>query len=87
MEIEYKIRKPSFEYISLPNILLGWPLLKELIQWDATPENIRTELALVHVDGPRRSEIARAFKEIADSLGDTDCLERTAALAKTLAAQ
>ncbi len=87
MEIEYKIRKPSFEYISLPNILLGRPLLKELIQWDANPANIKVELEQIHNAGPSRTEILQAFQEISDSLGMTDCLEKTAALAKTLASR
>lgn len=84
MEIEYKIRKPRFEYISLPNILLGRPLLKELIQWDASPENVRAEFLAIDQEGPRRQEILTAFAEIDSNLGEADCLERTAALAKSL---
>lgn len=84
MEIEYRIRRPKFEYISLPNILLDRPLLKELIQWDATPDNVRSELEDIHKDGPRREEVLSAYREIYKSLGSTDCIERTAELAKTL---
>ncbi len=85
MEIEYRIRKPKFEYMSLPNILLDRPLLKELIQWDATPDALRAELELLHADCQRRSEVVSAFQELSDALGGTDCLERTAELAKSLA--
>ncbi len=35
-------------------------------------------------DGQRRSEVVSAFQELSDALGGTDCLERTAELAKTL---
>lgn len=85
MEIEYRIRKPKFEYIGLPNILLGKPLLKELIQWDATPENIRSEFMALDSDGPRRQEVLDAFALIESDLGESDCLSKTAALAKSLA--
>ncbi|MCH8978376.1 MAG: hypothetical protein IH945_03930 [Armatimonadetes bacterium] len=84
MELEYRLRRPKFEYMSLPNILLDRPLLKELIQWDATPDALRAELELLHADGQRRSEVLSAFQELSDALGATDCLERTAELAKTL---
>ncbi|MCH7945198.1 MAG: hypothetical protein IIC73_04180, partial [Armatimonadetes bacterium] len=84
MELEYRLRRPKFEYMSLPNILLDRPLLKELIQWDATPDALGAELELLHADGQRRSEVVSAFQELSDALGGTDCLERTAELAKTL---
>ena len=84
MEIEYRLHRPKFEYVSLPNILLDRPLLKELIQWDATPDALRAELELLHADGQRRSEVVSGFQELSDALGGTDCLEKTAELAKTL---
>lgn len=84
MELEYRIRRPKFEFISQPNILLGRPLLKELIQWDATSSAVREELEALDRDGSRRDEVLFGFKELADSLGETHCLERTAELAKTM---
>jgi lipid-A-disaccharide synthase len=87
MEIEFRVRKPKFDYISLPNILLDRPLLKELLRQDATPEAVRTELESLHADGQRRSEVLAAFRKLSDSLGDTDCLERTAELAKSMLAE
>lgn len=84
MEIEFRIRKPKFDYISLPNILLDRPLLKELLRQDASVEAVRTELAALHSEGPRRIEVLTAFKELSDSLGDTHCLERTAELARQM---
>ena len=84
MEVEYWIRRPKFQYISLPNILLDRPLLKELIQWDATPDAVRAEVEALHADGARREEVLKAFGELFDSLGETNCLESTAELAKTL---
>ncbi|HXH61879.1 MAG TPA: hypothetical protein VNI20_11040 [Fimbriimonadaceae bacterium] len=84
MEFEYRLRRPKFDYISLPNILLDRPLLKELIQWDATVPAIRDEATALLAEGPRREEVLVGFREIYDSLGPTDCLERTAALARSM---
>jgi lipid-A-disaccharide synthase len=84
MEVEFRIRKPKFDYISLPNILLDRPLLVELLRQDATPDAVRAELVSLHADGLRRSEVLAAFRKLSDSLGETDCLERTAEMARGL---
>ncbi|MEX2244553.1 MAG: hypothetical protein WD716_11985 [Fimbriimonadaceae bacterium] len=84
MELEYRLRKPKFDYISLPNILLDRPLLKELILLDANPEAVKAELAALDADGPRRTEVLAAFAGLSDSLGEADCLERTAELAREM---
>ncbi|MBX3113499.1 MAG: hypothetical protein KF836_02945 [Fimbriimonadaceae bacterium] len=78
MEIEAKIRKPKFDFISLPNILLGRSLLAELIQWDATPERIWIEVdGLLHDPVKRESQIA-GYSELDGILGRSDCLDQTA---------
>jgi lipid-A-disaccharide synthase len=82
MEVEYRIRKPKFDWISLPNILLGRGLVKELIQWEATSGALKSEFQAIDTDGPRRDEVLAGFRELADSLGETNCLERTVELAK-----
>jgi lipid-A-disaccharide synthase len=84
MEIEYRLRRPKFEHISLPNILLDRPLLKELIQKDATPSAVREELLALHSEGPRRLEVIDAFRALSDSLGEPHCLDKTAALARSM---
>lgn len=86
MEIEYRIRKPKFEYISLPNILLRRQVVPELIQWDATPERISTEVAGLWRDGTIRDSQLAAFAELEDLLGPGDALTRTAALAASMLA-
>lgn len=86
MEIEYRIRKPKFEYISLPNILLRRQVVPELIQWDATPERISTEVAGLWRDGIIRDSQLAAFAELQDLLGPGDALTRTAALAASMLA-
>lgn len=84
MELEAKIRKPKFDFISLPNILLNRKLLPELIQWDATPDQIWKELEPLLGDTPEREQQLTGYKDLNTILGEADCLERTADLIKKL---
>lgn len=84
MEIEFRIRKPKFDYISLPNILLDRPLLKEYLRHEANPMAVRTELEALDAEGARRSEVLQAFRELEDSLGEPHCLDRSVDLARTM---
>ena len=79
MEIEFKIRKPKFDYISLPNILLDRKVLPELIQHDANPSRIAQELREILEDSGKDAQL-RAFTELDAILGPSECLERTADL-------
>ncbi len=81
MELEYRIRKPKFDYISLPNILLNRAVVPELIQWNATPERIRAELDKLLEDTPERQAQLDAFKELSEILGPSDALSKTAEIA------
>jgi lipid-A-disaccharide synthase len=85
MEIEYRIRRPKFEHISLPNILLRRALLPELIQWDATPARIRAEITSLAEDGPARKAQLDGFAELDATLGPSDALTQAAALISGLA--
>ena len=84
MEAEVRIRMPKFDYISLPNILLGRGVLPELIMWQATPERLREELDLILEDGPARRAQLDAFEELDANLGTGDCFAQTAELALSL---
>ncbi|MCW5942052.1 MAG: hypothetical protein KIS66_07455 [Fimbriimonadaceae bacterium] len=77
MEFEYHLLRPKFDYVSLPNILLGRPLLKELLQHDATPERIADEIEALR-DGPRRGELLAAFAELENLLGPPEGIARAA---------
>ena len=83
-EIEYRIRKPKFDYISLPNILLDQPVLPELIQWDATPEAVAKHLQPLLNDSDELKKQLTAFTQLEASLGPTDSLEQTTQLITTL---
>lgn len=84
MEIEYRIRKPRFDFIALPNILLGRAVVPELIQWDATPERVAAEVRRIWLEGPEREAQLAAFAEIDAELGPGDAIKRTAQLASEM---
>lgn len=84
MELEYRIRKPKFEFVSLPNILARRAVIPELLQWDASPERIRSEIEWLLADGPAREGQLAAFRELDSELGPPEALTRTAELAMSL---
>ena len=84
MELEYRIRRPKFDYISLPNILLQRPVVPELIQWDATPERIAENLLPLLSDTVARQAQLGAMDELEAMLGPSDAITRTAQLIREM---
>ncbi|MBV6457692.1 MAG: Lipid-A-disaccharide synthase [Fimbriimonadaceae bacterium] len=84
MEIEYRLRKPKFDFISLPNILAGKMVVPERIQWDATPEAVRSDLKPLLHDSVERQNQVTAFRELDRELGPADALSRTVELIESL---
>lgn len=84
MNLEYKIRKPKFEFISLPNILLQRSVLPELIQDAATPEAIHDHLAAILGDSDARQKQLDAFAELDALLGPSEGISAAANLAVRL---
>lgn len=87
MEIEYRLRRPNFEFFALPSILLQRRVVPELLQWNATPERIANEISLLLEDGEERMNQLKDFEEIRQVLGPNDALTRTAKLAINLIGQ
>lgn len=85
MELEYRIRKPKFDHISLPNIILQRALLPELIQWDATEERIASEVQNLLPGTGGREEQLKGFKELARLCGPPTAITKTAELALQMA--
>lgn len=84
MELEYRLRKPKFDFISLPNILAQQAIVPERIQWDATAEIVGNDLkSLLDDTAARQSQVA-AFQEIDRQLGPADALDRTVELVESL---
>jgi lipid-A-disaccharide synthase len=62
--IAKSLRLLKTRWFSLPNLLTPKPLVPELIQGEATPENLRDEVVRLLEDRVGRQEIVRAFAEL-----------------------
>lgn len=80
-ELEYKIRKPKFDFIALPNLIAGRRVVPELIQHDATAQSVSMHLKDLLEEGKsaREAQLA-AFREIEESLLPRDAIQKTAPL-------
>lgn len=81
LDLEARIRRPKFEYASLPNLLLRRAAVPELLGNAPTPEQVAQEAAKLWTDGPERSAQLAAFEEVARLLGPSDGIDRCADLA------
>lgn len=68
----------NVKYISLVNLIANKPIVKELIQGDLTPENLKAELALLEEDVKYRNKILEEYKELAKMIGEPGVAERMA---------
>ncbi|MHB9100323.1 MAG: lipid-A-disaccharide synthase [Sulfuricella sp.] len=57
-------RKKTLPYVGLPNILAGRFIVPELLQDDATPENLSEAVLNLVNDGPVREKLTRAFSRL-----------------------
>ncbi|MCH8274544.1 MAG: hypothetical protein IH851_07125 [Armatimonadetes bacterium] len=81
MELEYRLRRPRFDHIALPSILLRRAVVPELVQWAATPERLAKETRRLLANTPERAGQLKAFEELQALLGPPDALTRTARIA------
>ncbi|MBN8680191.1 MAG: lipid-A-disaccharide synthase [Chitinophagales bacterium] len=77
--ISYQIAKRlvKVKYISLVNLIVDRPLVKELIQHDLTPENATAALKDI-LEPERMAEIKTGYAELRHRLGDGGASERAA---------
>ena len=68
-------------YIGLPNIILGKPAIKELIQHHASPDNIATEITNLLKDNAYADRIRFDLREVKQRLGKGEGSKNTALLA------
>jgi lipid-A-disaccharide synthase len=66
------------KYISLVNLIMDKPIVKELIQSEMTAKNISAELKELLYNKPYREEMIRNYKELKTQLGGTGASERLA---------
>lgn len=78
--ITYEIarRLIKVEYISLVNLIVQRPLIKEWIQQDCHVENLRRELEALLFDPKRRDEIKSGYQELSHQLGAPGSTDRIA---------
>ena len=84
-EIEYKIRKPKFTWVSLTNILLNRTVVPELIQWDAKPEVVKELIVGLLDEGSEdRKYQLEAFDDLRDQFAGGEVFAQTAEIAAKL---
>jgi len=79
--ISYQIAKRiiTLKYISLVNLIMDKEVVKELIQDELTPKNLRIALQKT-LYGPDRDHILSAYHELIEKLGGPGASEKAAAL-------
>ena len=66
------------KYISLVNLVMDKPVVKELIQGDLTEDNIVKELDLLLHNGKRQRQILEDYDELRERLGNAGASEKAA---------
>lgn len=80
--LSYEIGKrvvKNIRFISLVNLIMDREVVKELIQYDLTYENIKHELNLI-LNTPKREQVLADYDELVHKLGGVGASERTAQL-------
>ncbi|MDD5712318.1 MAG: lipid-A-disaccharide synthase [Smithellaceae bacterium] len=71
----------SVDHIGLANIIAGKTVVPELIQKDANPERIASEILGILIDEGKRTRMEESLAETRDKLGTPGAAERTALIA------
>ncbi len=66
-------------YISLVNLILGRESVTELFQKKYSYGQLKSELAELATDSPRRRKMLEDYEELASRVGDAGCSGRAAA--------
>lgn len=67
------------KYISLPNLIMDKPIVKELIQSELTSENLTKELHKI-TQGPERERILKEYDQLIELLGNSGASKKVAQL-------
>ena len=80
--ISYAIAKAliKVKYISLVNLVAEKEVVRELIQGDFTPQNLKQELRNILPRATKREEQLKGYKEIKEALGKPGASEKAAGL-------
>ncbi len=71
-------RLVNVKYISLVNLIIDRPLVKELIQHELTPENLKSELHALLSD--KRTDMLEGYRDLQKALGESGASARAAKL-------
>jgi lipid-A-disaccharide synthase len=78
LSFEIAKRIVKIKYISLVNLIMDRPVVKELIQQDLTVQNLEKELALLLSDEVVRKKMFSDYEELRIKLGSKGASERAA---------
>ncbi len=81
MNLEHKLRRLRLKYIALPSIILDKEVAPELLQENATPENIAAQFSKILTNTKARNQQLEDFKQIRQALGPNNAITRTAKIA------
>lgn len=70
-------RLVQVDFISLVNLILGRPLLAELIQHQCTKQSVQDALQAI-LDGPQRATILEGYQQLRQQLGNSGASSRVA---------
>jgi len=70
----------KIKYISLVNLIMNGPVVKELIQQDCSPKKIATELDKISNDKTYREQMLENYKKLDERMGKPGASAKTAAL-------
>ena len=81
--LTYKIMKRmiTIDHVGLPNIVAGEEVIKELLQDDANPEKISSEILLLLNDKNYHQQVVSKLESIRNKLGTSGGSDKVAALA------
>ncbi|MFI3331386.1 MAG: lipid-A-disaccharide synthase [Rikenellaceae bacterium] len=68
----------KIKYISLVNIIMDAPVVRELIQWDMTLENAKDELRAILPGGEKHDKMMQDFELLREQMGERGASERFA---------
>lgn len=80
-QFEYALRGKPLKYIGLPNIILDEMVCRELIQDNASPDNIFGEMNSLIGDTPKRAKMVGDLMRVKGMLGGSGAVDRTAEVA------
>lgn len=87
--LQYEIFRRTImhiRFIGIPNLIADRKIVPELLQWQATPENIAHEVLSLLGDDNRRQKMKEELASACRQLGPPGATERTAEMALDLAA-